>query len=58
MKIRTASFALLTFICMTLAAAPATADTLYDNGPYNGTTDAWAINFGQSVSDSFTLSFC
>ena len=28
--------------------------TLYDNGPYNGTTDAWTINFGLSVSDSFT----
>ncbi len=29
--------------------------TLYDNGPYNGTTDAWSINFGFSVSDSFTV---
>src|ERR1039458_4480598 len=28
--------------------------TLYDNGPYNGTTDAWTINFGLTVSDSFT----
>ena len=28
---------------------------LYDNGPYNGTTDAWTINFGFSVSDSFTV---
>jgi len=28
--------------------------TLYDNGPYNGTTDAWVINFGFTVSDSFT----
>jgi hypothetical protein len=31
------------------------ADTLYDNGPYNGTTDAWYINSGFSVSDSFTV---
>ena len=30
--------------------------TLYSNGPYNGTADAWTINFGFSVSDSFTLS--
>jgi hypothetical protein len=30
-------------------------DILYDNGPYNGTTDAWAINFGFAVSDSFTV---
>ena len=28
---------------------------LYDNGPINGTTDAWTINFGYIVSDSFTL---
>ncbi|MFI5116389.1 MAG: choice-of-anchor tandem repeat GloVer-containing protein [Terriglobales bacterium] len=28
--------------------------TLYDNGPYNGTTDAWTINFGFSTSESFT----
>jgi uncharacterized repeat protein (TIGR03803 family) len=27
---------------------------IYDNGPYNGTTDAWTINFGFVVSDSFT----
>jgi len=30
------------------------ADTLYSNGPYNGTLNAWEINFGFSVSDSFT----
>ncbi len=34
------------------------ADTLYSNGPYNGTNDAWTINFGFSVSDSYTLSNC
>ena len=28
---------------------------LYDNGPTNGTVDAWTINFGFAVSDSFTL---
>jgi hypothetical protein len=51
---RTASFCLLTILCLLLAVAPAMADTLYSNGPYNGTTDAWSINFGFSVSDSFT----
>src|ERR1022692_1266636 len=35
-------------------SAPAMANTVYDNGPYNGTNDAWTINFGFSVSDSFT----
>lgn len=28
---------------------------LYDNGPINGSVDAWTINFGYSVTDSFTL---
>ena len=53
MKARIAFLALLAFIFVILAAAPATADTLYSNGTYNGTTDAWEINFGFSVSDSF-----
>ncbi len=28
----------------------------YENGPVNGTVDAWTINFGYVVSDSFTAS--
>jgi len=36
-------------------SAPAWAGTLYDNGPINGQVDAWAINYGFQVSDSFTL---
>src|SRR5271167_457766 len=28
---------------------------IYDNGPVNGTTDAWTINFGYIVSDSISL---
>ncbi len=28
---------------------------IYDNGPINGNTDAWTINFGFIVSDSFTV---
>jgi hypothetical protein len=52
---RTASFCLLTILCLVLAVAPAMADTLYDNGPYNGTNDAWTINFGYAVSDSFHI---
>jgi hypothetical protein len=58
MKARMASLALLTFICLTLAVAPAKADTLYSNGAYNGTVDAWTINSGFSVSDSFTCTDC
>jgi len=41
-------------LCL-LMAAPASADTLYNNGPINGTIDAFTINFGYTVSDSFTL---
>ncbi len=43
--------AALTILCLALAAIPAWAD--YNNGPINGTTDAWTINFGYVVSDSF-----
>ena len=50
MKMRIAS---LTILCLALAAVPALAPT-YDNGPINGTTDAWTINFGYIVSDTFT----
>ena len=48
MKLRIASLAIL---CLALAAVPAWAD--WDNGPINGTTDAWTINFGYIVSDSY-----
>jgi PEP-CTERM motif len=48
--------ALLTIACLVLAVAPAMADTLYSNGAGNYTTDAWTINFGFAVSDSFTCS--
>ena len=52
MKVRIGSLSLLTIVCLVLSVSPAVADTLYSNGPYNGTTDAWTINFGFSVSDS------
>src|SRR5664280_383742 len=51
---RIASLSLLTVCCLMLAVAPAMADT-YSNGAYNGTNDGWTINFGFTVSDSFTL---
>ncbi len=31
------------------------AQGIYNNGPTNGTTDGWTINFGFEVSDSFNL---
>jgi hypothetical protein len=52
MRTRIAS---LTLLCLALAAVPASAQVLYDDGPINGTTDAWTINFGYVIGDSFTL---
>jgi hypothetical protein len=46
---------LLLLAFVTVAAVPAIAQGLYNNGPTNGTTDGWTINFGFAVSDSFTL---
>jgi len=58
MKLHLASFLLL-MLSLTLAAAPAGAvdiQLLYSNGPLDGYTNAWTINYGYSVYDSFTLS--
>jgi hypothetical protein len=52
MKIRIAS---LVLICLTLAAVPAVAQTIYSNGAINGNTDAWTINFGFVTSDTFNV---
>jgi len=51
LRLRIAS---LTILCLALASVPAWAQWSYDNGPINGTTDAWTINFGYIVSDTFT----
>ena len=53
-QLRLASLSLLAVICLTLAALPASAN-LYDNGPINGTIDAYNISFGYTVSNSFQL---
>ncbi|HUK73898.1 MAG TPA: PEP-CTERM sorting domain-containing protein [Candidatus Bathyarchaeia archaeon] len=46
---------LLSLLALGLAAVPAKAQD-YSNGPINGTTDAWTINSGFVVSDTFTVS--
>jgi hypothetical protein len=47
----------LFFSLFLLATLPAVADsTVYDNGPVNGTVDAWTVNYGYAVTDSFFLS--
>src|ERR1700743_2454918 len=55
MKMRLGCFCALTLICLGLVL-PASAGTVYDNGPVNGNEDAWTINFGFIVSDTFTVS--
>jgi len=43
-------------VLLALVAIPAVAQqTIYSNGPINGTTDAWTINFGFVVSDTFRV---
>jgi len=39
----------------TRRGGPLDANEIYDNGPINGTTDAWTINFGFVVSDTVTV---
>jgi hypothetical protein len=49
----------LNIILACLAAAfalPAAADIVYENGPINGETDGWTINFGFVISDTITIS--
>ncbi len=55
-QVRIASLSLLAVLCLTLAALPASAQTLYDNGPINGNSSAWQITGGQVVSDSYVIS--
>jgi hypothetical protein len=52
MKIRLAALLMFAFSF----ALPAMAGEIYNDGPINGTTDAWTINFGFFVGDSFTVS--
>jgi hypothetical protein len=47
---------LLLAFCLALTAIPAAAQfEIYDNGPTDGSTDAWTINFGLMATNSFTL---
>jgi len=49
------SFTLLLAVAV-LLTLPAAAQIVYENGPINGNTDAWTINLGFVVADSFTIS--
>jgi hypothetical protein len=57
MKTRAILFSLLASLCLLLSASAVAGDIdLYDNGPINGETNAWIINYGYVVSDTFTIS--
>lgn len=46
----------LSTMLLLLLSIPAAAQTVYENGPINGNADAWTINFGFFVGDTFTVS--
>jgi hypothetical protein len=43
-------------IALALALPASAQQILYEDGPINGETDAWTINFGFIISDTFTIS--
>ena len=47
---------LTTATVLSALSLPASADVLYENGPIRADQEAWTINFGFIVSDSFTIS--
>ena len=55
MKLRIFFFVSVVSFCLLTRPATAQFGTLYSNGPINGTTDGWTINFGFVVSDTFTV---
>lgn len=54
-KLLLTGFGLPLACALFLTVQPAAADTVYTNGPINGTTDAWPLNFGFVTSDTFTV---
>ncbi len=55
MAIRLGIFAAALGVAL-FAGSAANASVLYSNGPVNGTVEGYTINFGFSVTNSFTLS--
>jgi hypothetical protein len=55
MRMRIALLSIFIVVSLILVAAPSMADTVYSNGPINGTINSWSINYGFAVSDSFTV---
>ena len=56
MKTRFSLVTVVTLLWLLLnIASPASAQTLYENGPINGEMLGWTINLGFFVADSFTI---
>jgi hypothetical protein len=55
MKLRIPLLSLLAVSMIVACTLAASAQTVYSNGPINGNTDAWTINFGFIVSDTFNV---
>jgi hypothetical protein len=55
MKMQVTLLTVIGIACSVLGAIPAAAGILYSNGPFGGDIDAWTINYGFSVSDSFVV---
>jgi PEP-CTERM motif len=56
LKLRVNPLAVILFFCLILTVVSASAqETIYSNGPINGTTNAWNISDGFAVSNSFIL---
>ncbi len=56
MKTHSAVFSLCILLCLAVALPAVAQQTLYEDGPINGHSDAWTINFGFIVSNTFTIS--
>jgi hypothetical protein len=54
-KMKAAMHTVYALALLAIGVVPASAD-LYTNGPINGTENAYNINYGYAVSDSFVLS--
>jgi PEP-CTERM motif len=54
-QIRIGSLSLLVLFSLALAVIPASAQTLYENGPINGNGNGWGISSGDTTSDSINL---
>ena len=56
MKLRIVLSSMIALLCLAATAVPATAGTIYGNGPVSGDFNAYAFNGQNFVSDTFAVS--